>query len=110
MGKIATTDHPPEAHSGPALLNVSEAGESLGVSVSTVWRMIRRGDLASVRQGGRRLIPADKLQARVRARQDEDLALRWSFMRVLSSRNRTHSLTSPSSVFRPLRAPIVAFQ
>ena len=74
MEKIATTDRSAEPHSESALLSVSEAGESLGVSVSTVWRLIRRGDLASVRQGGRRLIPADKLEARVRVRQDEDLA------------------------------------
>ncbi len=63
-------DSPP----GSALLSVVEAGEALGVSVSTVWRMIRRGDLASVHKGGRRLIPADKLAVSGRARQERDLA------------------------------------
>jgi excisionase family DNA binding protein len=37
-------------------VDVSEAGRVLGVSESTVWRMIRRGALPSVRRGGRRLI------------------------------------------------------
>lgn len=39
------------------LLSVAEAGHALGVSESTVWRLIRRGALASFRRGGRRLIP-----------------------------------------------------
>jgi excisionase family DNA binding protein len=37
-------------------VDVREAGRLLGVSESTIWRMIRRGTLPSVRQGGRRLI------------------------------------------------------
>jgi len=43
------------------LVTVAEAGHALGVSESTVWRRIRRGVLASVRSGGRRLIPRDAL-------------------------------------------------
>jgi len=43
---------------------VLKAGQVLGVSTSTVWRMIRRGDLASVRQRGRRLVLASALPAR----------------------------------------------
>ena len=46
------------------MLSVEDAGRALGVSRSTVWRLIRRGQLASVRQGGRRLVPASALQAR----------------------------------------------
>jgi excisionase family DNA binding protein len=38
---------------------VSDASRALGVSESTVWRLIRRGALASVRRGGRRWIPHD---------------------------------------------------
>ena len=38
------------------LLGVEEASRALGVSVSTVWRMIRRGEIKSVRRRGRRLI------------------------------------------------------
>lgn len=43
-------------------VDVPEAGRVLGVSESTVWRMIRRGTLPSVRQGGRRLILRRALQ------------------------------------------------
>ena len=74
MRRVVAKERSAEQRSGSSLLSVSEAGDSLGVSVSTVWRMIRRGDLASVRQGGRRLIPVDALEARVRSRQDEELA------------------------------------
>jgi len=37
-------------------VDVPEAGRVLGVSESTVWRMIRHGALPSVRQGGRRFV------------------------------------------------------
>ena len=47
-------------------LSVEEAGQALGVSPSTVWRMIRRGDLPSVRQRGRRLVLAQGLTSRAR--------------------------------------------
>jgi excisionase family DNA binding protein len=45
-----------------ALVSVVEAGHALGVSVSTVWRLIRRGQLPSVRRRGRRFVPADALR------------------------------------------------
>lgn len=45
-------------------ISVAEAGQALGVSVSTVWRMIRRGDLPSVRHRGRRLVLEHALSAR----------------------------------------------
>jgi excisionase family DNA binding protein len=41
------------------LISVEAAGRALGVSRSTVWRLIQRGELPSVRRGGRRLVPAD---------------------------------------------------
>lgn len=44
------------------LVNVVEAGEALGVSASTIWRMIRRGELPTVRERGRRLIPSAALE------------------------------------------------
>jgi excisionase family DNA binding protein len=46
------------------MITVEEAGRSLGVSRSTVWRLIQRGDLPSVRRAGRRLVPARAIQAR----------------------------------------------
>jgi len=42
-------------------LSVEEAGRAMGVSASTVWRMIRRGDLTSVRHRGRRLVLTQRL-------------------------------------------------
>ena len=50
------------------MITVEEAGRSLGVSRSTVWRLIQRGQLPSVRRGGRRLVPARAIQARTRQR------------------------------------------
>ena len=50
------------------MVTVDEAGRALGVSRSTVWRLIQRGDLPSVRRGGRRLVPASAIQTRARRR------------------------------------------
>jgi excisionase family DNA binding protein len=51
------------------MVTVEEAGRRLGVSRSTVWRLIQRGDLPSVRRGGRRLVPASAIRTRARRRQ-----------------------------------------
>ena len=48
------------------LITVDEAGRALGVSRSTVWRLIQRGELPSIRRGGRRLVPADAARKRPR--------------------------------------------
>jgi excisionase family DNA binding protein len=48
------------------LITVEEAGRALGVSRSTVWRLIQRGEIPSVRRGGRRLVPADAARKRPR--------------------------------------------
>ena len=55
----------------PTLLTVAEAGERLGVSSSTVWRLIRRGALKSVRRAGRRLIPEDAVESATSAKDGE---------------------------------------
>lgn len=47
-------------------MTVQEAGRVLGVSRSTVWRLIQRGELPSVRRGGRRLLPATAIRSRTR--------------------------------------------
>ena len=52
------------------MVTVDEAGRALGVSRSTVWRLIQRGDLPSVRRGGRRLVPATAIQTRARRRRN----------------------------------------
>ncbi len=54
------------------LLSIEEAGRALGVSVSTIWRRIRSGDVPSVRRAGRRLIPSRALsRARPRGAEPE---------------------------------------
>ena len=50
------------------MITIEEAGRLLGVSRSTVWRLIQRGDLPSVRRAGRRLVPASGIQSRTRRR------------------------------------------
>ena len=50
------------------MVTVDEAGRALGVSRSTVWRLIQRGDLPSIRRGGRRLVLATAIQTRARRR------------------------------------------
>ena len=47
-----------------ALVTVEEAGRTLGVSRSTIWRLIHRGELPTVRKGGRRLVQATALWKR----------------------------------------------
>ena len=46
------------------LVTVEQAGHALGVSRSTVWRMIQNGELPSIRRAGRRLVPTTALHKR----------------------------------------------
>src|SRR5215831_11962341 len=43
----------------PYPVPVGDAAQRLGVSRATVWRMIRRGELPSIRVAGRRLVSVD---------------------------------------------------
>ena len=52
------------------MVTIEQVGRTLGVSRSTVWRLIQRGDLPSVRRGGRRLVPASAVQRRARRRSE----------------------------------------
>lgn len=54
-------------------LTVEEAGRVLGISVSTVWRRIRSGEVQSVRRGGRRLISSRTLHRGRSARGASDV-------------------------------------
>ena len=54
-------------------MTVDEAGHVLGVSRSTVWRLIQRGDLPSIRRSGRRLVPMTALRTRTRRGRSADL-------------------------------------
>jgi excisionase family DNA binding protein len=50
-----------------ALMTIEETGRALGVSRSTVWRLIQRGELLTIRQRGRRLVQASALRKQVRS-------------------------------------------
>lgn len=58
---------------GAQLVSVEAAGRVLGVSRSTIWRMIQRGSLPSVRQRGRRLVRASALKNRQPSRASQQL-------------------------------------
>ncbi|MEK6607857.1 MAG: helix-turn-helix domain-containing protein [Myxococcota bacterium] len=51
------------ARGNQRLVSVAQAADSLGVSLSTVWRRIGTGTLPSVRSGGRRLVPERALKS-----------------------------------------------
>lgn len=55
------------------MVTVDQAGRTLGVSRSTVWRRIQRGELPSVRRGGRRLVPASAIHTRARRRRTGEI-------------------------------------
>ncbi len=38
------------------LMTIDQATHALGISRSTLWRRLRRGNIQSVRRGGRRLV------------------------------------------------------
>jgi excisionase family DNA binding protein len=48
---------------GPKLLTTAEAAETLRVSATTLKSLMRRGEIASVHVGARRLVPFDALEA-----------------------------------------------
>ena len=47
-----------------SLVNIGEACSALGISRSTLFRLMRRGSIPSIRKGGRRLIRKQALLAR----------------------------------------------
>jgi excisionase family DNA binding protein len=63
----------PMASSKTTLKTAADAGKDLGVSLATVWRMIRRGELPTVRVGRRRYVDTRALKARIRRNEPERL-------------------------------------
>lgn len=56
-----------------ALLTVDEAIRALGVSRSTIWRRLQRGELPSIRRGGRRLVRLTTARKAGRGKATDDL-------------------------------------
>ena len=52
------------------LLTIDEAIRALGVSRSTLWRRLRRGELPSIRRGGRRLVRLTRKATRLKVVDD----------------------------------------
>jgi excisionase family DNA binding protein len=55
------------------LLTIDEAIRALGISRLTLWRRLRRGELPSVRRGGRRLGPAEPTRRAARGKAIGDI-------------------------------------
>ena len=53
------TSHPDEKRA----YRVNEAVAAYGISRGTIYKLIKSGALPSIRVGGRRLLPADALEA-----------------------------------------------
>lgn len=49
-------------HHNALAMSIREAAEKLGVSQALLWKLIRKGDVAVVRLGGRTLVAADELR------------------------------------------------
>jgi excisionase family DNA binding protein len=55
------------------LLTIDEAIQALGISRSTLWRRVQRGDLPSIRRGGRRLVRVTTSRKAVRGKTTGDI-------------------------------------
>ena len=58
---MAMTKGLPRPPLEPDLLDQTEVAQRLNVSRTTIWRLAKRGDIRTVRIGGRTLIPRTEL-------------------------------------------------
>jgi predicted site-specific integrase-resolvase len=68
LGRVDTHEH--DQLGIEALIPVKVAQQKLGVSLGTMWRYINRGDIATVRVGGRVMIEPSALRAYIDARRE----------------------------------------
>jgi excisionase family DNA binding protein len=73
--------------SRPASLTVSETAEVFNTSLSSVWRLLRAGELRSKQTGGRRWVDRRdvKRRARLRAPHPEPLSKNHPFVRMVAA-------------------------
>ena len=57
LGAFGPATPGPLGREGRAVLSVSEAADALGISASLAYRLVREGDLPSVRLGRRLVVP-----------------------------------------------------
>lgn len=46
----------------PITISIADTCKAVGVGRTTVWRLIRRGDLDTIKIGDRRLVTTDSIQ------------------------------------------------
>lgn len=63
---MGMTTHVPRTPAEPDLLDQAEFARRLNVSRTTVWRLVKRGDIRVVRIGTRALIPRTELERLIR--------------------------------------------
>ena len=49
-------------HDGPLAYRVKDCCTRIGISASTFWKLVQRGDIRVIRIGGRTLVPAPEVE------------------------------------------------
>lgn len=66
------------------VLRVPEAAIALRLSEPTVWRLVRSGEIPSLKIGGSRLIPVDEVQQWIARQTEEQMAAQFGERRIAS--------------------------
>ncbi len=76
FGALGSPTPAPLEGEGRAVLSVSEAADALGISASLAYRLVREGDLPSVRLGRRLVVPRVAIERVIAAACAQGLRLR----------------------------------